>query len=214
MREYDIRGIVGETLSVEDAYHLGLAYAGLLGETGKVAIGRDGRHSSPELEQALAEGLSDAGLDVLRIGVGPTPMLYFSVFHHDLAGGIMVTGSHNPPTHNGFKLMLGKKAIYGEDIRKLGDIAKAGKWPANATKGAIEQEHLLPTYIATVSDAYRDNSRPIRAVWDAGNGAAGEVMAPAMQKTCRASIPHSLLRLMAISLTTTLTPAWQKTWPI
>jgi len=158
LREYDIRGIVGETLSKEDAYHIGLSYAGLIakhtGEAkGKVAIGRDGRHSSPEMEQALADGLSDGGLDVLRIGVGPTPMLYFSVFHHNLAGGIMVTGSHNPPSHNGFKLMLGKKASYGETIREIGEIAKAGGWPTGVAKGNVEEEKLLPTYIETISEA-------------------------------------------------------------
>lgn len=181
LREYDIRGIVGETLHHADAYHLGLAYAAMHQEkTGKadatIALAWDGRHSSPELAEALGNGLADGGLNVLRLGVGPTPMLYFAVFHQDLDGGIMVTGSHNPPSHNGFKLMLGKNALYGEAITELGACAAAAKWRDAPQKGEINSMTLLPAYIETLLDAY-SGTRPLRAVWDAGNGAAGEVMA-------------------------------------
>ena len=118
LREYDIRGIIGETLSTADARAVGRAYATMLGKSsGRVGVGFDGRLSSPELEAALVEGLTESGLDAVRIGRGPTPMLYFAVHTLGLDGGIMVTGSHNPPTHNGFKIMRGKKAFFGRDIR-------------------------------------------------------------------------------------------------
>lgn len=180
LREYDVRGIVGETLFEEDAYHLGLSYAALLakktGKTGgRVALGRDGRLTSPVLAHALADGLMDGGLDVVEIGVGPTPLLYFAVFHEDLDGGLMVTGSHNPPQHNGFKMMAGKKALYGAEIAELGKIALAGDFPDVQAPGELIQRDLLPEYIALLVEAF-DGERPVRAVWDAGNGAAGDVM--------------------------------------
>lgn len=181
LREYDIRGEVGKTLSETDAYHIGRAYAAFhLARTGKknatIAVGRDGRLTSPGMAKALAQGLNDGGLNAVKIGLGPTPMLYFAVFHLDLDGGIMVTGSHNPPAHNGFKMMLGKKALFGEDIRELGTIASAGNWSVPTQLGETTSTSLLPAYIDTLVDAY-DGTRPLRAVWDAGNGAAGEVMA-------------------------------------
>lgn len=180
LREYDIRGEVGKTLSKDDAYHLGLAYAALLfkrtgAKQASVAVGRDGRLSSPDMEAALAEGLTAGGINVVRIGLGPTPMLYFSVFHLDLDGGIMVTGSHNPPQHNGFKLMLGKKALFGSDIRELGNIAANAAWHTPAKSGESRTASIKPAYIETLLDAY-DGTRPLRVVWDAGNGAAGEIM--------------------------------------
>ena len=180
LREYDVRGEMEKTLSPADAFHLGYAYATLLFQrTGKknasVSVGRDGRLSSPDLEAALVEGLTRAGVDVVRIGVGPTPMLYFSVFHLDLDGGIMVTGSHNPPAHNGFKMMLGKKALFGSDIRELGEIAAKGAWHMPSKQGDARTASIKPAYIETLLEAY-DGTRPLRAVWDAGNGAAGEIM--------------------------------------
>ncbi len=113
LREYDIRGIVGETLTVADARAVGRAFGSIVRRAGgeTVCIGYDGRHSSPEFADALGIGLAAAGIGALRIGLGPTPMLYYAV--HDLAadGGIMVTGSHNPPNYNGFKMMLGTQAF-------------------------------------------------------------------------------------------------------
>lgn len=181
LREYDIRGIMGETLSAKDAFHIGLAYAALhktrIGKKdATVAVARDGRLSSPELADALSDGLAEGGLNVVRLGVGPTPLLYFAVFHQNLDGGIMVTGSHNPPAHNGFKLMMGKKALFGSNIAELGRIAAAAEWAKAERKGEVSSISLLPAYIETLLEAY-DGKRPMRAVWDAGNGAAGEVMA-------------------------------------
>lgn len=186
LREYDIRGVVGNTLHKEDAYHIGLSYAALMakrtGKTGgKVAVGRDGRLSSPELAQALMDGLADGGLDVVNIGIGPTPLLYFSVFHQQLDGGLMVTGSHNPPSHNGFKMMLGKKALFGKDIAELGEISVTGAFNDAVKPGEITSINLLPAYIDLLVEAY-DGKRPMRVVWDAGNGAAGDVMAALCQR--------------------------------
>lgn len=180
LREYDVRGIVEDTLFEEDAYHLGLAYATLLAKKngksgGKVALGRDGRTTSPALAFALADGLMDGGLDVVDIGIGPTPMLYLAVFHQDLDGGLMVTGSHNPPQHNGFKMMAGKKALYGAEIAELGKIAESGGFVTVSHPGELTQLDLRETYIDLLVEAF-DGTRPVRAVWDAGNGAAGEIM--------------------------------------
>src|SRR5579884_2983168 len=128
LREYDVRGIVGETLHAADAHALGRAYAKVLRDGGgrSVAVGRDGRLSSPMLEAALVAGLVESGTDVARVGLGPTPMLYFAAHTLGVDGGLMVTGSHNPASHNGFKLMLGKKPMYGDDIKRLGQVAADG----------------------------------------------------------------------------------------
>src|SRR5204863_4361900 len=120
LREYDIRGVVGKTLFAADAHALGRAFATTVAQAGgkKVAVGYDGRLTSPELEAALVDGLAEGGVDVVRTGRGPTPMLYFAAATLGVDGGIMVTGSHNPPDHNGFKLVLGGKAFFGEAIRR------------------------------------------------------------------------------------------------
>src|ERR1700720_2609046 len=129
LREYDIRGIVGQTLFAADARALGRAFAATLAETGgkRVAVGYDGRLTSPELEAALVDGLAEGGAEIVRIGRGPTPMLYFAAAtpgdYGGVDGGIMVTGSHTPPDHNGFKLVLGGKPFFGEAIQKIGQAA-------------------------------------------------------------------------------------------
>src|SRR5262245_23623832 len=134
LREYDIRGIVGETLFEADARAIGQSFAAVLKEKGlkTVAVGRDGRLSSPALEKALVEGLTGAGMDVVRIGLGPTPMLYFATNTLKVDAGIQVTGSHNPPTHNGFKMVIGGKPVYGEMIRDIGVMAKDGDFAAGS----------------------------------------------------------------------------------
>ena len=126
LREYDVRGVVGQTLSATDAEALGRAFGSIVrGQGGtRVALGYDGRISSPELEEAVAKGLRACGITPLRIGRGPTPLLYFAVYELDADGGIMVTGSHNPPDHNGFKIMLGKASFFGEQIQELGRLAE------------------------------------------------------------------------------------------
>ena len=117
LREYDVRCIVGSTLSEADAYALGRSYAALAVSEGarRVAVGRDGRTHSPELEAELVRGLTEGGLDVIRIGMGPSPMLYFAVSTLDVEGGIQVTGSHNPADYNGFKMLLKGRSVFGAE---------------------------------------------------------------------------------------------------
>jgi phosphomannomutase len=132
LREYDVRGVIGKTLSRADAAALGRAFGSIVRRQGgaRVCVGYDGRLSSPELEAALVEGLMACGLSVLRIGRGPTPMLYYAAVTLEADGAVMVTGSHNPPEHNGFKLMLGKASFFGAAIQRLGRIAAAGAFEA------------------------------------------------------------------------------------
>jgi phosphomannomutase len=175
LREYDIRGVVGETLHVADARAVGQSFAVVMKEVGgkTIAVGRDGRLSSPAFEAALVEGLAAGGIDVVRIGLGPTPMLYFAVNTLGVDAGIMVTGSHNPPDHNGFKLMLGKKPFFANDIQRLGQIAAAGEFAPGA--GQVSERFVLDTYVARLVQDY-DGVRPLAVAWDAGNGAAGEAL--------------------------------------
>ena len=189
LREYDIRGIVGETLVAEDAGALGRAFGStLVREGGKcVALGYDGRLSSPELAKALGEGLASTGLEVFRVGLGATPMLYFASRHLPSDGAVMVTGSHNPPNHNGFKMVLKGAAIYGRDIRRLGEIAAKGDFVAG--RGRITDRPVLDDYVARLAlDA--NLARPLKVAWDAGNGSAGEAMA---RLTARLPGEHILL---------------------
>ena len=172
LREYDIRGLVGKTLFPADARALGRAYGAELRRRGgrSVAVGYDGRLSSPELEAALADGLVQSGLEVKRIGLGPTPMLYFSVFHLPADGGVMVTGSHNPPDYNGFKMMLGHGSVHGEAIRQLGKIAAEGAFESGT--GAVRETPVLEAYVGRLASDYR-GGRELKVGWDPGNGAAG-----------------------------------------
>jgi phosphomannomutase len=174
LREYDVRGIVGKTLSVDDARAVGRAFGTLVKRAGgrSVCVGYDGRISSPDMEAALVDGLRRCGLRVLRVGLGPTPMLYFSVYHHDADGGVMVTGSHNPPDYNGFKMMIGKKPFFGEQIQELGRLAAAGDYESGSGE-AVE----APVFDAYIDRLLEDYSGPeINAAWDTGNGAAGQVV--------------------------------------
>jgi phosphomannomutase len=177
LREYDIRGIVGETLSAQDAYEIGRAFGSFKPEwktkAPRIAVGRDGRLSSPELEAALVKGLAECGAEVIRIGIGPTPMLYFSVCSLDLDGGIMVTGSHNPPTHNGFKFMLGRKAFYGADIQRIGELSAAQAF--HSATGRVIEKDMESAYVTELLKAFQ-GTRPLKVAWDAGNGAAGNIM--------------------------------------
>jgi len=158
LREYDIRGIVNETLFEPDAEWVGRAYASVLARQLKraptLAVGRDGRLSSPGLEAAVIKGLRGAGANVVSIGVGPTPLLYFSVYHLETDGGLMVTGSHNPPTHNGFKLMIGRKPFFGAMIQDLGRMTAAGDVLSGS--GSLEQASVLEDYVARLAKELAD----------------------------------------------------------
>ena len=178
LREYDIRGIIGETLGPDDARAIGRGFATKLLEAGgkTVAVGYDGRISSPILEHALVEGLNASGCDVVRVGMGPTPMLYYAeASAEDVDGGIQITGSHNPANYNGFKMVFQGLPFFGEDIHELGRMAEAGAW-ASGTGTSVERE-VMPAYIDRlvegVAGVGEDRLARLRIGWDAGNGAAG-----------------------------------------
>jgi phosphomannomutase len=181
LREYDIRGIIGETLGPDDARAIGRGFGTLLRRAGGrlVAVGYDGRVSSPMLEHALVEGLTASGCDVRRIGMGPTPMLYFAeASAAEVDGGIQITGSHNPANYNGFKMVFQGRPFFGEDIQKIGAMAAAGEWDDGT--GAVEQAEVMETYVARLAGAL-DGIDPallgkLRIGWDAGNGAAGPAL--------------------------------------
>jgi phosphomannomutase len=176
LREYDIRGVVGETLSAEDALAIGRAYAVALAESGgsRVAAAYDGRLTSPELEAALVDGLAIEGVDVVRIGRGPTPMLYYAAATLGVDGGVMVTGSHNPPDYNGFKFVFQGKPFYGTAIQRLGKIALELGAAARG-RGRVSEHPVRDDYVARVVRDYT-RARPLTVAWDCGNGATGEVV--------------------------------------
>lgn len=184
-REYDIRGTVDVELNNEFAKLLGKAYATLAKEHGlnRIAIGHDCRLSSPGYAQSLAEGIASAGLDVVLTGMGPTPQLYYAVFANDLGGGIQVTGSHNPPDMNGFKILLGKQTLSGSDIQGLKQrCEKVLSEESKATGGGDKRGTIteLPTrerYLQALIDNSKDQIGPrkLKVVVDAGNGVGGLV---------------------------------------
>ena len=185
LREYDIRGIVGDTLHEADARAIGRTFGSIVAEKGghRVAVGRDGRLSSPALEAALVSGFADSGVDVVRIGVGPTPMLYFAVFTLGVDGGVMITGSHNPANYNGFKMMLGKKSFFGPDIQALGKRAAFGDFCSGA--GRVSEECVLDAYVERLLKDYdgkAGSGRPLQVGWDAGNGSTGEALVKLVAK--------------------------------
>ena len=182
LREYDIRGIVGQTLFPADAHALGRAFAATATMSGgrRIAVGYDGRLTSPELEAALVQGLSEGGADVVRIGRGPTPMLSFAAATLGVDGGVMVTGSHNPPDHNGFKLVLGGKPFFAAAIRRLGEMALT-LGPPDGPPGRVEERSIFADYVARLARDY-DGARSLTVAWDCGNGATGEVVAELVRR--------------------------------
>ena len=148
LRAYDIRGICDETLSPADATAIGRTFAACLASKSlgnKVVVGRDGRLSSPQLSAAVIDGLVDGGAKVTDIGCGPTPMLYFAATHLDADGAIQVTGSHNPPTHNGFKMVMGGKSFFGAEITELGASCAAGV--PSQSGGSCETRSVFIEYV-------------------------------------------------------------------
>ncbi|RIA44208.1 phosphomannomutase [Hephaestia caeni] len=174
LREYDIRGIVGTTLGAADATAIGRGFATCVRRAGgrRVAVGYDGRVSSPELEQALIEGLTASGVDVIRIGMGPTPMLYYAEATLEVDGGIQITGSHNPAEYNGFKMVLQHKPFFGDDIQKLGTMAAEGDWDEGV--GEVSSADIVDAYVDRLMVGYAGGA--YRIGWDTGNGAAGPVI--------------------------------------
>ena len=175
LREYDIRGIVGKTLGPADAQAIGRTFGTLIRRGGgkTVVVGYDGRISSPMLETALVNGLTASGVDVVRIGLGPTPMLYYAEAVLDgIDGGIEITGSHNPADYNGFKMVFAHAPFYGEDIQKLGRMAARGDWESG--NGTVRNVDIEDAYVARLVEGFDGGA--FRIGWDGGNGAAGRVI--------------------------------------
>lgn len=205
LRAYDIRGIYNQTLFDKDAFFVGKSFAAFLHSEGKkkISVACDGRASSPALKAELIRGLVESGLEVTDVGLGPTPMLYFSVYHLEQDAGIMVTGSHNPKDHNGFKIMLKDRPFFGDDIVTLGKIAAAGEFvneTGSTKKVEVEEDYadrLLDDCILAASQSRLldeiEEFKPkkeLRIAWDNGNGAAGNVM---IRLTERIASEHILL---------------------
>ena len=177
LREYDIRGVVGKTLHPADAFAIGRVFGSIVaGQGGRtVAVGYDGRLSSPDLEPELVRGLVASGIEVLRIGCGPTPMLYYAAVTLEAAGGVMVTGSHNPPDYNGFKMVLANKPFFGRQIQDVGARAAAGD-VVMAEPGSVRDVDVMADYVARLLSDWDGGDRLLNVVWDNGNGAAGEAL--------------------------------------
>jgi len=181
-RQYDVRGIVGHDLTVDVAYGIGRGYAAYLadkGIRGAVAVGRDNRPSGDMLRDALVRGLRECGADVVDIGIVPTPLLYWTLHHEAVIGGIQITGSHNPAEYNGFKMCVGTGSLHGAEIQKLYQLIIAGKFPTGA--GQLAHVSVVDRYVADIVArigplAHADGT-PLRVVYDCGNG-AGALVAP------------------------------------
>lgn len=183
-REYDIRGVVDRDLRGEVPYGIGRAYASeLLALRGAgertVTVGHDNRPSSPGLAREIIRGIRDAGVNVIDVGTVPTPLLYYAAARFDTDGGLQITGSHNPPEYNGFKMIVGGRAIYGEAIQRLRSRIEAGTYENGA--GGLEQREIIDTYVEDVGSRFT-LERPIRVVADCGNGTGSLVAARLLER--------------------------------
>ena len=175
-RAYDVRGIVEEGLSADVVRQIGRAIGAEAYERGQqtIVVGRDGRNSGPELQEALIEGLRATGRDVIDVGRVPTPVLYFATHYMNTGSGVMVTGSHNPPEYNGLKIMLGGDTLFGDDIQELRKRAEGGDFPSG--KGNLQSMEVVDEYVRRVcEDVPVALGNSFRVVVDCGNGVAGEV---------------------------------------
>jgi len=174
LREYDIRGIVGKTLGVEDAYAIGRGFATHVRRAGgtRVAVGWDGRVSSPSLRDELVRGLTESGVNVVRVGIGPTPMLYFAEATLEVDGAIQITGSHNPAEYNGFKMVLQHGPFFGEQIQLIGKMAAEGDWDEGT--GEVTDYDIEDLYVDRLFAGYSGGA--FRIGWDNGNGAGGRIL--------------------------------------
>mgnify|MGYP000857118812 FL=1 len=173
-KAYDIRGIVGKTLTNEAAYLIGKAIATRAAEKGitRIALGRDGRLSGPELMEHIQRGFTDGGIDVLNVGMVATPMLYFAAINECGGSGVMITGSHNPPDYNGFKMMLGGDTLAGEAIQELLALIEADKLTASDKKGSVTEKDISGEYHNHIVGHVK-LKRPMKIAIDAGNGIGG-----------------------------------------
>ena len=189
LREYDIRGIVGESLNAEDVRAIARGFGTMIAGAGAatVAVGCDGRTTSPALESALVDGLAACGHSVVRTGLGPTPMLYYAAHVLEADAGLMVTGSHNPPEYNGIKIVRDGLPFYGADIQKLGRVVAGGDFTSG--HGRVEDRPMAEAYTERLLEGY-SGTRALAVAWDAGNGATGDVL---QELTARLPGRHVLL---------------------
>jgi len=171
-RAYDIRGVVTETLTPAVVHEIGRAYGSECHERNieTVVVARDGRLSGPELIESLSKGIASTGVNVINIGMVPTPVLYFATFHLKTGSGIMVTGSHNPPEYNGLKMMVGGDALFGDGITELYNRLQAGN--LHSGKGKLSEQDVLDAYLSEITADIKIN-RPVKISYDCGNGVAG-----------------------------------------
>jgi phosphomannomutase len=184
LREYDIRGIVGQNVTDADAWAIGASFGTLVRRAGgnSVVVGFDGRHSSPALSASFVKGLRTVGVNVERLPLGPTPMTYFAAKDRQFDGAIMITGSHNPAEYNGFKMVLQNKSVFGGMIQKIGEMAANADWEA----GDYGTEKTLDIRAEYVNRLFKDfvpnMNKDMTVAWDAGNGAAGGILAELVKK--------------------------------
>ena len=181
-REYDIRGIVGDQLTDETVALLGHDIGTFFVKYGatRIAIGYDARVSSPKYCELLTAGFTACGIDVTLIGMVPTPVLYHTVYTRDVDGGVMITGSHNPPDHNGFKICLGKGTLFGSQIQEIKDIAVAGDFADGV--GGVNTIAVLDEYCDDIVSRISLGPRKLKAVVDAGNGMGGVTGSPVYKR--------------------------------
>ncbi len=181
-REYDLRGIVGNELTESIAEQVGRAYCTYVKDRGlkTISVGRDGRLSSPALFKSLIKGLLDGGLNVIDIGICPSPLLYFSLFQLPVQGGIMITGSHNAAEYNGFKICVGKEAIHGGAIQDLRQVMEAGNFVSG--RGTLSEHPIIPDYLAYLKKSFAGlDAKRLHVVIDCGNGVAALVAKEALE---------------------------------
>jgi phosphomannomutase / phosphoglucomutase len=181
-REYDIRGIVGQHLTDETVAVLGQAIGTFFVQNNarRIAIGYDARESGPRFRDLLTQGFRQCGIDVTLVGRVPTPVLYHTVYTRDVDGGVMITGSHNPPDHNGFKICLGKAALFGSQIQEIKQIALSGQFAEGS--GSVASAEVLDEYIRDITSRLSFGPRKIKAVVDAGNGMGGVTAVPVLHE--------------------------------
>ncbi len=174
-KEYDIRGIVGLEIPLDLVYHIGRAIGTVIRKNGgkKISVGRDGRLSGKSFFKEFTKGVLDTGVDVLSLGMVPTPLMYFSTFKYDLDGGVEITASHNPPEYNGFKICVGKETIYGNEIKALAEIIEKEDYESGS--GSIEKVDVIKDYVEYLSEKFSGIPPKIKFAIDCGNGTAGLV---------------------------------------
>ena len=180
-REYDIRGVVGVDLTPDVVRTLGKGYGTyfLRNNVKRISLGRDGRLSSPDLCDYLVEGITSTGVDIIDLGVVPTPVVYFSTHTLDVGGGVMITGSHNPPNYNGFKISLGTESIYGSEILSIYDLIINNDLETG--NGSVEEQNILPDYIKDIVGRLH-LKRPVKVAVDPGNGVGGLTSEPILKQ--------------------------------